>query len=52
MLTLTKPYFLQGTEDVLFHSLLTEEGDRDAEGKPTTFRAIQTREISLEFFNE
>ncbi|KAB5594044.1 hypothetical protein CTheo_2513 [Ceratobasidium theobromae] len=42
----------QGTGDVMFHSLLTEEGNRDADGKPTTFRAIQTRETPLEFFNE
>ncbi|KAF8609537.1 hypothetical protein BDV93DRAFT_485184 [Ceratobasidium sp. AG-I] len=42
----------KGTEDVLFHSLLTDEGNRDAEGKPTTFRAIQTRDTPLEFFNE
>lgn len=42
----------KGTEDVIFHSLLTEEGNRDADGRPTTFRAIQTRETPLEFFNE
>ncbi|QRV91457.1 hypothetical protein RhiJN_19475 [Ceratobasidium sp. AG-Ba] len=41
-----------GTEDVLFHSLFTDEGNRDADGKPTTFRAIQTRDTPLEFFNE
>ncbi|KAG9126977.1 hypothetical protein FRC07_001195 [Ceratobasidium sp. 392] len=42
----------QGTEDVLFHSLFTDEGNRDADGQPTTFRAIQTRDTPLEFFNE
>ncbi|QRV76624.1 hypothetical protein RhiJN_04639 [Ceratobasidium sp. AG-Ba] len=41
-----------GTGDVLFHSLFTDEGNRDADGKPTTFRAIQTRDTPLEFFNE
>ncbi|KAH7344844.1 hypothetical protein B0J17DRAFT_624129 [Rhizoctonia solani] len=43
---------LQGTDDVIFHSLFTDEGNRDADGRPTTFRAIQTRETPLEFFNE
>ncbi len=42
----------QGTEDVVFHSLFTDEGNRDEEGRPTTWRAIQTRDTPLEFFNE
>ncbi|CUA76858.1 hypothetical protein RSOLAG22IIIB_02334 [Rhizoctonia solani] len=46
------PGLPQGTEDVIFHSLFTDEGNRDADGRPTTFRAIQTRETPLEFFNE
>ncbi|GLB37624.1 hypothetical protein LshimejAT787_0406750 [Lyophyllum shimeji] len=33
----------RGTEDVLFHSLFTDE---------TTWRAIQTKDTPLEFFNE
>ncbi|KAF8639527.1 hypothetical protein AX17_001432 [Amanita inopinata Kibby_2008] len=43
---------LQGNKDVIFHSLFTEEGDRDADGHPTTWRAIQTAETPLVFFNE
>lgn len=43
---------MQGTEDVLFHSLFTDEGNRDPEGRPTTWRAIQTNDVPLEFFNE
>ena len=42
----------QGTDDVLFHSIFTDEGNRDADGRPTTWRAIQTRDTPLEFFNE
>jgi len=42
----------RGTDDVLFHSILTEEGNRNADGHPTTWRAIQTRDATLEFFNE
>ncbi|KAJ3554024.1 hypothetical protein NM688_g3317 [Phlebia brevispora] len=42
----------RGTEDVLFHSLFTDEGNRDADGRPTTWRAVQTRDVPLEFFNE
>ena len=43
---------VQGTEDVMFHSLWTDEGNHDADGHPTTWRAIQTRDVPLEFFNE
>lgn len=42
----------QGTEDVLFHSLWTDEGNPDEDGHPTTWRAIQNRDTPLEFFNE
>jgi len=42
----------RGVEDVKFHSLFTDEGDRDADGHPTTWRAIQTLDTPLEFFNE
>jgi len=42
----------RGTEDVKFHSIWTDEGNRDASGKPTTWRAIQTADTPLEFFNE
>ena len=42
----------QGTEDVKFHSLFTDEGHKDADGHPTTWQAIQIAETPLEFFNE
>ncbi|KAI0739661.1 hypothetical protein C8Q80DRAFT_195150 [Daedaleopsis nitida] len=42
----------RGTEDVMFHSLWTDEGNSDLDGRPTTWRAIQTRDTPLEFFNE
>ncbi|KIP10889.1 hypothetical protein PHLGIDRAFT_100464 [Phlebiopsis gigantea 11061_1 CR5-6] len=42
----------RGTEDVRFHSIWTDEGHPDADGRPTTWRAIQTEDTPLEFFNE
>ncbi|TEB37392.1 hypothetical protein FA13DRAFT_1726476 [Coprinellus micaceus] len=42
----------RGREDVIFHSLFTDEGNRDEDGRPTTWRAIQTADYPLEFFNE
>lgn len=42
----------QGTEDVTFHSILTDEGNRDEDGHPTTWQAIQTADTPLAFFNE
>ncbi|KAI0690546.1 hypothetical protein BC835DRAFT_1364310 [Cytidiella melzeri] len=42
----------RGTEDVVFHSIFTDEGHRNADGQPTTWRAIQTRDTPLDFFNE
>ncbi|KAI0051914.1 hypothetical protein FA95DRAFT_1484390, partial [Auriscalpium vulgare] len=42
----------RGTEDVVFHSIFTDEGHRNADGHPTTWRAIQTAETPLTFFNE
>ncbi|KAK7687054.1 hypothetical protein QCA50_009554 [Cerrena zonata] len=42
----------RGTEDVRFHSIWTDEGNHDADGRPTTWRAIQTKDTALEFFNE
>lgn len=42
----------RGVEDVLFHSLFTDEGNRNADGHPTTWRAIQTKDVPLKFFNE
>ncbi|KAJ8509074.1 hypothetical protein ONZ45_g8721 [Pleurotus djamor] len=42
----------RGTEDIIFHSLFTDEGNHDADGRPTTWRAIQTRDFPLEFFHE
>jgi len=40
----------RGTQDVIFHSIFTDEGNKD--GHPKTWRAIQTRDKPLEFFNE
>jgi len=42
----------RGTEGVRFHSLFTEEIRKDEETPPIGFRAIQTRDKPLEFFNE
>lgn len=42
----------KGVEDVKFHSLFTDEGNRNADGHPTTWRAIQNSDTPLEFFNE
>ncbi|VDC07720.1 unnamed protein product [Peniophora sp. CBMAI 1063] len=42
----------RGDEDVVFHSLFTDEGHKDAYGHPTTWQAIQTADTPLEFFNE
>lgn len=44
------PY--QGTEDVIFHSIFTDEGNRDKDGHPTTWQAIQSADTPLTFFNE
>ncbi|TDL26233.1 hypothetical protein BD410DRAFT_742792 [Rickenella mellea] len=42
----------RGTEDVLFHSIFTDEGNKDSDEQATTWRAIQTLDTPLEFFNE
>jgi hypothetical protein len=42
----------RGNEDVKFHSIFTDEGKKNADGHPTTWRAVQTKETPLEFFNE
>ncbi|KAF5393423.1 hypothetical protein D9757_000773 [Collybiopsis confluens] len=42
----------RGTEDVKFHSIFTDEGNKTADGQPTTWRAVQTKDTPLEFFNE
>ncbi|KAF9454018.1 hypothetical protein P691DRAFT_790424 [Macrolepiota fuliginosa MF-IS2] len=42
----------RGSEDVKFHSIWTDEGTRGADGRPTTWRAVQTKDTPLEFFNE
>ncbi|KAJ2914392.1 hypothetical protein MD484_g6027, partial [Candolleomyces efflorescens] len=44
--------FVHVREDVIFHSLFTDEAERDADGRPTKWRAVQTADVSLEFFNE
>jgi hypothetical protein len=41
----------QGSEDVRFHSIFTEEIRTD-ETPPTGYCAIHTRDKPLEFFNE
>ena len=42
----------QGSGDVRFHSIFTEEIRPDEETPPTGFCAIQTLDKPLEFFNE
>lgn len=42
----------KGNEDVMFHSLFSDEGQKDADGHPTYWNAIQYAETPLEFFNE
>jgi len=42
----------RGEEDVMFHSLFTDATDKNADGQPTTWRAIQYDDKPLEFFNE
>ncbi|KIM69142.1 hypothetical protein SCLCIDRAFT_1208575 [Scleroderma citrinum Foug A] len=42
----------RGEEDVTFHSILHKEGKRDADGHPHLWRAIQTSDEPLEFFND
>ncbi|THH31812.1 hypothetical protein EUX98_g2399 [Antrodiella citrinella] len=42
----------RGQEDVRFHSIWTDEGNKTADGHPTTWRAIQTKDTPLIFFNE
>lgn len=42
----------QGTEDATFHSIFTDEGNRDKDGHPTTWQAVQTVDTPLVFFNE
>ncbi|KAF8578701.1 hypothetical protein K439DRAFT_1621102 [Ramaria rubella] len=41
-----------GTQDVVFHSIFTDEGNRDSDGHPRTWRALQNRDTPLNFFNE
>ena len=42
----------QGSEDVRFHSIFTEEIRKDEETLPVGYCAIQTLDKPLEFFNE
>ncbi|KAJ3778655.1 hypothetical protein FB446DRAFT_761627 [Lentinula raphanica] len=39
-----------GTEDVHLH--FTDEGNKNADGQATTWRAVQSKDTPLEFFNE
>jgi len=49
---LLTPKTYQGTQDITFHSIFTDEGNRDQDGHPTTWRAIQSIDTPLAFFNE
>lgn len=42
----------KGEEDVIFHSLHTAEGHRNADGQPQSWDAIQWEKTPLTFFNE
>jgi len=42
----------RGVSDVMFHSIWTDEGTRNADGQPTTWNAIQWINTPLNFFNE
>ncbi|KAF9222572.1 hypothetical protein BS17DRAFT_783058 [Gyrodon lividus] len=42
----------RGEEDVMLHSILTLEGERDADGHPHLWRAIQPEDHPLKFFIE
>jgi len=42
----------KGQDDVIFHSLFTDEGHRDADGHPKSWDAIQWERTPLKFFNE
>ncbi|KAG9029260.1 hypothetical protein FRB95_005534 [Tulasnella sp. JGI-2019a] len=42
----------RGDTDVMFHSIWTDEGNRNADGQPTTWNAIQWRDTPLGWFNE
>ncbi|KIM91877.1 hypothetical protein PILCRDRAFT_809863 [Piloderma croceum F 1598] len=42
----------RGEEDVIFHSLFTDEGHKDADGHPKSWDAIQWESTPLKFFNE
>jgi len=42
----------RGDQDVMFHSIWTAEGNRNADGQPTSWNAIQDHDTPLEFFNE
>ncbi|KAK7053474.1 hypothetical protein VNI00_004100 [Paramarasmius palmivorus] len=42
----------RGTEDIIFHSIFTDEGTRDEDGQASVYRAVQTKERELEFFHE
>lgn len=45
-------HFFQGTEDVIFHSLFTDEGKRGEDGRAEHYQAIQSKDKPLDFFNE
>jgi len=42
----------RGTEDVMFHSIFTDEGKRSEDGHAERYQAIQSKDTPLDFFNE
>jgi hypothetical protein len=45
-------FFMQGVDDVVFHSIYHEVGGTTADGHHKTWRAIHTVDQPLKFFNE
>jgi hypothetical protein len=43
---------LQGTDDVIFHSIWTNEIREKPDEQPIGYQAVQTADTPLEFFNE
>ncbi|KZP34732.1 hypothetical protein FIBSPDRAFT_1035708 [Athelia psychrophila] len=43
---------VDGKDDIKFHSIFTNEGNKDVDGHPTTWQAVQTLATPLDFFNE
>ncbi|KAF7981885.1 hypothetical protein HWV62_31461 [Athelia sp. TMB] len=43
---------VDGKDDIRFHSIFTNEGDKDELERPQSWQAVQTEATPLEFFNE